>query len=95
MRNIQVNFKDVLPETSKSSAFWDMRVNSHLKLLLLFSPDEGVWTPKIDRATWPFLGLSDMRQELLKFDRATEAFLKIDRGQELFLNSTGRHYHFL
>ena len=31
---------DMLPETSKSSAFWDMGVNSHLKWLLLFSPDE-------------------------------------------------------
>ena len=27
-------------ETSKSSAFWDMGVDSHLKWLLLFSPDE-------------------------------------------------------
>ena len=26
--------------------------------------DMGGWTPKIDRATWPFLRLSDMRQEL-------------------------------
>ena len=31
MRNIKVNFGDILPETSKSSAFWDMGVNSHLK----------------------------------------------------------------
>ena len=38
MSNIQVNFGDVLPESSKSSAFWDMGVDSHLKLLLLFSP---------------------------------------------------------
>ena len=37
MRNSQVNF---LPETSNSSAFWDMGVVSHLKWLLLFSPDE-------------------------------------------------------
>ena len=29
----------ILPETSKSSAFWDMGVDSHLKWLLLFSPD--------------------------------------------------------
>ena len=38
MNNIQVNFGDVLPESSKSSAFWDMGVDSPLKLLLLFSP---------------------------------------------------------
>ena len=40
MRNNQVNFGDILPETGKSSAFWDMGVDSHLKSLLLFSPDE-------------------------------------------------------
>ena len=40
MRNIQVNFWDILPKTSKSSAFWDMGVNSNLKLLPLYSPDE-------------------------------------------------------
>ena len=42
MSNIQVNFGDILPETSKSSAFWDMGqgVNSNLKWLPLFSPDE-------------------------------------------------------
>ena len=39
MSNIQVNFGDILPETSKSSAFWDMGVDSHLKWLLLFSPN--------------------------------------------------------
>ena len=39
MSNIQVNFGDILPETSKSSAFWDMGVDSHLELLLLFSPN--------------------------------------------------------
>ena len=39
MSNIQVNFGDILPEISKSSAFWDMGVDSHLKWLLLFSPD--------------------------------------------------------
>ena len=39
MRNIQVNFGDILPDTSKSSAFWDMGVNSDLKWLPLFSPD--------------------------------------------------------
>ena len=38
--DIQVNFGDILPETSKSSAFWDMGVDSHLKWLLLFSPNE-------------------------------------------------------
>ena len=44
MRNNQVNFGDILPETSKSSGFWDMGVNSHLKWLLLFSPYEaGEW----------------------------------------------------
>ena len=44
MRNKQVRFGDMLPETSKSSAFWDMGVNSHLKWLLLFSPCEvGEW----------------------------------------------------
>ena len=31
---------DMLPSTSKSSAFWDVGVDSHLKWLLLFSPDE-------------------------------------------------------
>ncbi len=40
MRNNHVKFGDILPETSKSSAFWDMVVNSHLKWLLLFSPNE-------------------------------------------------------
>ena len=40
MRNIKVNFGDILPENSKSSAFWDMGVNSCLKWLPLFSPDE-------------------------------------------------------
>ena len=29
--NIQVNFGDILPETSKSSAFLDMGVDFHLK----------------------------------------------------------------
>ena len=44
MRNNQVRFGDILPETSKNSAFWDMGVNSHLKWLLLFSPYEaGEW----------------------------------------------------
>ena len=42
MSNIQINMGDIdiLPGTSKSSAFWDMGVESHLKWLLLFSPDE-------------------------------------------------------
>ena len=40
MSNIQVNFGDILPETSKSSAFWDMGVDSHIKWLLWFSPNE-------------------------------------------------------
>ena len=40
MRNIQVNFGDILPETSKSSAFWDIGLNSNLKWLPLFSPNE-------------------------------------------------------
>ena len=40
MRNNQVNFGDILPETSKSSAFWDVGMDSHLKWPLLFSPDE-------------------------------------------------------
>ena len=39
MSNIQFNFGDILPETSKSSAFWDMGVDSHLKWLFLFSAD--------------------------------------------------------
>ena len=41
LSNIQVNFGDILPETCKSSAFWDMGVDSHIKWLLLFSPNEG------------------------------------------------------
>ena len=44
MRNNQVNFGDILPEISKSSAFWVMGVSSHLKWLLLFNPYEaGEW----------------------------------------------------
>ena len=39
MRNSHVKLGDTLPETSKSSAFWDMGVKSHLTWLLLFSPD--------------------------------------------------------
>ena len=37
MSNIQVNFGDILPETSTSIVFWDMGVDSHLKWL--FSPN--------------------------------------------------------
>ena len=40
LRNIKVSFGDILPKISKSSAFWDMGVNSSLKWLPLFSPDE-------------------------------------------------------
>ena len=40
MRNIQVNFGGISPETSKSSAFWDMGVNSNLKRLPLSRPDK-------------------------------------------------------
>ena len=40
MRNIQVDFGHSLPETNKSSTFWDMGWNFNLKWLLLFSPDE-------------------------------------------------------
>ena len=45
MSSMQVNFQDILPETSKSSAFWDMGGDSHVKWLLLFSPD-------VARASW-------------------------------------------
>ena len=34
-----LDFGDSLPETSKSSALWDMGVKSHQTWLLLFSPD--------------------------------------------------------
>ena len=40
MRNIQFNFGDIEPKTSKISAFWDMGVNSNLKWLPFFSLDE-------------------------------------------------------
>ena len=54
MRNNQVNFGDILPETSKSSAFWDMGVNSHLKWLLLFSLYEaGEWGRSQSRYSVP------------------------------------------
>ena len=38
------------------------------------------WTPKIDTATWAFLGLSDMRHGFLRDS---------DMGHGNFLNSTG------
>ena len=41
--------------------------------------------PKIDRATWGILGLSDMGHE---------HFLNSTGRHEHFLNSTGRHEHF-
>ena len=59
MRNNQVNFGDILPETSKSSAFWDMGVNSHLKWLLLFSPYEvGEWGRPQSSCFCDFCGMS-------------------------------------
>ena len=56
-----------------------------------YTPDDhprggGGWTPKIDRATRPFLGLSDMRQG---------CFLNSTVRQGCFFNSTGGHYLFL
>ena len=65
MRNIQVNFGDILPETSKSNAFWDMGVDSHLKWLLLFSQPYG-----IDKC--PIFQLS--QSEALKSVTAFQAF---------------------
>ena len=35
-----INFGDILPETNKNSAFWDMGVSSNLKWLSLFRPGE-------------------------------------------------------
>ena len=59
MRNNQVRFGDTLPETSKGSAFWDMGVNSQLKLLLLFSPYEaGEWGRPQSRAEHLWLKVS-------------------------------------
>ena len=40
MRNNQVKFVDMLPESNKNSAFWDMAVNSYLRWLLLFVLEE-------------------------------------------------------
>ena len=42
--------------------------------------------PKIGRATWDILGLSDMRHDIYKYS---------DMGHGHFLNSTGQHEHFL
>ena len=55
MSNIQVKIRDILPETSKSSAFWDMGVDSHLKWLRLFSPDVALTsrTAPVYYETWP------------------------------------------
>ena len=39
IKHSHIRFGGTLPETSKSSAFWDMGVKSHLTWLLLFSPD--------------------------------------------------------
>ena len=56
----------------------------------------GVWTPKIDTATRPFLGLSDMRQGcFLNSTGGQDCFLNSTGRQGCFLNSTGRHYLFL
>ena len=64
--------------------------------VLLSKVHVGVWTPKIDRATQPFLGLSDMQQGLFLNSTGRQGlFLNSTGRQELFLNSTGRHYHFL
>ena len=40
IRDILVKFSNLLPETSKSSTYWDMCVNFTLKRLALFSRDE-------------------------------------------------------
>ena len=54
-----------------------------------------VWTPKIDMATRPFLGLSDMQQGGEKDrDKGQGTFLKLTWRYE-DLNSTGQHCHFL
>ena len=37
VRDMLVNFGDILPEISKSSAFWDMDGNSHLTWLSIDS----------------------------------------------------------
>ena len=54
LRNNQVEFMPILPETSKSSAFWDMGLKSNMKWLLFFIPDEaGEW----DDTSLPFCRL--------------------------------------
>ena len=56
----------------------------------------GVWIPKIDTATQPFLGLMDMRNgTFLKLTWRHEAFLKSTGHHDVFLKSTGRQCHFL
>ena len=56
----------------------------------------GVWTPKINTVTQPFLGLSDMRQGcFLNSTGRQGCFLNSTGRQGCFLNSTGRHYLFL
>ena len=52
MSNIQVNFGNILPKTSKSSAFWDMGVDSHLKCLLLFSLGEACESKDMQETSW-------------------------------------------
>ena len=55
--------------------------------------------PKIDRATRPFLGLSDMLHGdtalFLKSTGRHDVFLKSTGRHDVFLKSTGRHDHFL
>ena len=46
------------------------------------APSKGVWTPKIYRATRPFLCLSDMQHGV---------FLNLTVRHEVSLKSTGRH----
>ena len=62
MSNNRVNFGDILPETSKSSAFWYMGVNSHLKWLLLFSPYEaGKWGRHQSKHSYAYFNLLEGR----------------------------------
>ena len=52
------------------------------------------YTPKIDRATWDILALSDMRHDILKdstFDMRHGRFLNLTGQHGHFLNSTRRH----
>ena len=66
----------------------------------------GVWTLKIDMATQPFLGLTDMRQGcilnltgrqgcFLNLTGRQGCFLNLTERHEVFLNLTGRRYPFL